>query len=405
MVSPSNDERERLISLSFLEDRGNEEQQQGDNDNNDNDIIIRDSLSNGGDPAVPHFTSSSPPRHFIPQHQQSPWITSSTTPMTSRPHFERYNPHLRSTSPTRTIRRIRSRSLGSEVERANHYHQHYQMNGIEDLRTHLLVPPPQLPQLNSDSNYGSYDQCVDVEEPQDNDLRIMTSSPEEKRNSSLSATLVPDTSLSKQESTGTSISSILNHQQKQPQQQPVGEDETITTKTTGNENINNEQHLYHHHQHELDNNPVWISILYGLINATIVLPVLMSFGAIIYRDEAFSQYMPVLVKLTLASGIVHQICFSTFSSLPFAVGQVQDAGLIFLSSMASYMVQHCKSSNTNDDETMLATVTVGLSCCTALLGLGLIVVGRLKLAQYVQMLPTWYVLYNACQDNDVFFLL
>ena len=134
------------------------------------------------------------------------------------------------------------------------------------------------------------------------------------------------------------------------------------------------------------------SALYGIINAFIVLPVLMSFGSIIYRDEAFAPYMPVLVKLTVVSGMVHQLCFSSISGLPFAVGQVQDAGLIFLSSMAGSLVEYCKSrhhqDNDNDDEVMLATVTVGLSLATALLGLGLVVIGKLRLAQYVQLLPT-----------------
>lgn len=137
-------------------------------------------------------------------------------------------------------------------------------------------------------------------------------------------------------------------------------------------------------------NPVWVCVLYGMINASIVLPVLMSFGSIIYRDEAFAPYMPVLVKLTIVSGVVHQLCFSTFSSLPFAVGQVQDAGLIFLSSMASKIVQYCNAQG-YDDATMLATVTVGLSLATALLGCGLVLVGYLRLAEYVQLLPTWYV--------------
>ena len=72
-----------------------------------------------------------------------------------------------------------------------------------------------------------------------------------------------------------------------------------------------------------NDNSLYISILYGLINASIVLPVLMSFSSIIYRHPAFAPYMPVLVKLTVFSGIVHQVCFSTFSSLPFAVGQVR----------------------------------------------------------------------------------
>jgi SulP family sulfate permease len=136
--------------------------------------------------------------------------------------------------------------------------------------------------------------------------------------------------------------------------------------------------------------PIWVGIMYGIINATIVLPVIMSFGSIIYRNEAFQPYMPVLIKLTLVSGVVHQLCFSTLSSLPFAVGQVQDAGLIFLSSMAKDMVDYCKERG-YDDETLLATVTIGLATCTAVLGLGLIIIGKLRLAGYVQMLPTCVV--------------
>ena len=132
--------------------------------------------------------------------------------------------------------------------------------------------------------------------------------------------------------------------------------------------------------------PVGISITYGIMNATIVLPVLLSFGSIIYRDVAFQPYLNVLIKLTVVSGVVHQLCFSTLSSLPFAVGQVQDAGLIFLSSMAASLVQTCRNQQV-DDETLLATATVGLSLSTALLGLALVLIGKLKLAQWVQMLP------------------
>jgi hypothetical protein len=74
---------------------------------------------------------------------------------------------------------------------------------------------------------------------------------------------------------------------------------------------------------------------------------------------------------------------------------VQDAGLIFLSSMASDMVQSCRLQHHDEpdsDAIMLATVTVGLALATALLGCGLVMIGYLNLGQYVQLLPTWYVL-------------
>jgi len=79
-------------------------------------------------------------------------------------------------------------------------------------------------------------------------------------------------------------------------------------------------------QSQHDNNPPYISILFGLVNSSIVLPIIMSFGSIIYQHEFFRPYLSTLMKLTVISGAVHQIVFSTISSLPFAVGQVQDAG-------------------------------------------------------------------------------
>jgi hypothetical protein len=77
----------------------------------------------------------------------------------------------------------------------------------------------------------------------------------------------------------------------------------------------------HDHDHQPHPHNIRLCILYGMINATIILPVLMSFTSIIYRDNAFGPYMNGLTKLTIVSGIVHQLCFSTFSTLPFAVGQ------------------------------------------------------------------------------------
>jgi MFS superfamily sulfate permease-like transporter len=141
---------------------------------------------------------------------------------------------------------------------------------------------------------------------------------------------------------------------------------------------------------ETDDMPFYVSVMYGAINCTIVLPVIMSFGNIIYKDNAFADYMPILIKLTLFSGMIHQLCFSFFSTLKFAVGSVQDAGLIFLSKMAHDMVVYCRDKN-YDDEVMLATVTVGLGCASAALGVGLIIIGKLGLATYVQMLPTCVV--------------
>ena len=138
---------------------------------------------------------------------------------------------------------------------------------------------------------------------------------------------------------------------------------------------------------ETQSNPPILSFLYALVNMSIVLPVLMSFGSIIYHDDFFRPYLSVLMKLTVISGAIHQLTFATVSSLPFAVGQVQDAGLIFLSAMARDLVSRLKGMGA-DDTSILATVTIGLSLYTALLGFALVVVGRMNFASYCQLLPS-----------------
>lgn len=129
--------------------------------------------------------------------------------------------------------------------------------------------------------------------------------------------------------------------------------------------------------------------LYGLLNTTICIPVMISFAQIIFRDPAFQPYMSDLIKLVLTSAAIHQLCFTISSTLPFAVGQVQDAGLIFLSAMASSIVQALRAKE-NEHFSMvevIATTLFTLAASTALLGVALIITGKLKFASFVQYLP------------------
>ncbi|KAM3572911.1 hypothetical protein VYU27_005111 [Nannochloropsis oceanica] len=127
-------------------------------------------------------------------------------------------------------------------------------------------------------------------------------------------------------------------------------------------------------------------VLYGLINASICLPASISFSTIIFRHEAFAPYLPVLVRLVLLSSAVHATIFVWLSSMPFAVGQVQDAGLIFLSSMASILADYCRQHKLSD-AVLLSTTLVLLSLSTALVGLSLILMGKLQLASAVTYIP------------------
>ena len=134
------------------------------------------------------------------------------------------------------------------------------------------------------------------------------------------------------------------------------------------------------------------ALLYGLINSVILIPVIISFAQIIFRDSYFTdklecaQCMPYLVKLVILSSTVHQLCFTLKSSLTFAIGQVQDAGLIFLSSMASSIVTLTRERSASHEE-ILATVLCWIAISTALLGVGLYLTGLFKLASLVQYLP------------------
>jgi hypothetical protein len=81
-----------------------------------------------------------------------------------------------------------------------------------------------------------------------------------------------------------------------------------------------------------------------------------------------------MVKLVFLSSGVHQLIFSIKSTLPFAVGQVQDVGLIFLSAMATSIVETCSKAG-KDSATTLGTVLLTLLLTTFLVGVLIILTG------------------------------
>jgi MFS superfamily sulfate permease-like transporter len=96
--------------------------------------------------------------------------------------------------------------------------------------------------------------------------------------------------------------------------------------------------------------------------------------------------MNALSKLVLFSSLVHQLGFLMFSTLDFAIGTVQDAGLIFLSHMANTIANTMLEDGHTEAE-IVSTTLVLLSCGTAALGLVLIVMGQFRLADAVSYLP------------------
>jgi len=131
------------------------------------------------------------------------------------------------------------------------------------------------------------------------------------------------------------------------------------------------------------------SLMYGVVNSIRAIPLLYGYAAIIFSHPTFIHFMPALSKLVIFSSAMHQLMFTFMSSLPFAIGQVQNVGLIFLSAMATSI---CNSLNDNDDEDVtaeakVATTIVTIGVATASLGVCLVVMGRFKLAGLASYLP------------------
>ncbi|KAK9810835.1 hypothetical protein WJX73_000129 [Symbiochloris irregularis] len=127
-------------------------------------------------------------------------------------------------------------------------------------------------------------------------------------------------------------------------------------------------------------------ILYGIINSIVGVPTMISFAAIIFKAPLYSAYLGQMAKLAFLASAVHQFVFTFASNLPFAVGQVQDVGLIFLSAMATSIAEEGKAKGDAKAE-ILGTTLITLALATTLVGICIILVGVYKLASLVQYVP------------------
>ncbi|BDA44720.1 Uncharacterized protein C24H6.11c [Coccomyxa sp. Obi] len=127
-------------------------------------------------------------------------------------------------------------------------------------------------------------------------------------------------------------------------------------------------------------------ILYGFINAIVGAPTMISFAAIIFQDDLYAPYLGQLAKLAFLASAVHQAVFTIFSTLPFAVGQVQDVGLIFLSAMATSIAHLCEK-NGYDPHEALGTSLLTLAISTFIVGFLIVLVGHFRLATLTQYVP------------------
>ena len=132
-------------------------------------------------------------------------------------------------------------------------------------------------------------------------------------------------------------------------------------------------------------------IVYALVNSIMCVPCLYGYASVIFSHPVYQSHINALSKLVILSSVVHQFCFSIFSSLPFSIGQVQDAGLIFLSAMSTTIATSMlEGQDANDEEVVseiVSTTIVLLGLATACLGSVLVVMGKFRLADAVAYLP------------------
>lgn len=131
------------------------------------------------------------------------------------------------------------------------------------------------------------------------------------------------------------------------------------------------------------------SIVYGFILAVILLPLIPALASIIFKDKFFEPYLGSLVRHVFLSCAVQQSVMMMKSTLPFAIGQVQDIGLFFMNTMATAVVKDkLPDDPTNEDkEFVLGGVIFLLSISTFIVGVLVIAVSVLRLASLVQYVP------------------
>ncbi|ETP31881.1 hypothetical protein F442_19301 [Phytophthora nicotianae P10297] len=127
------------------------------------------------------------------------------------------------------------------------------------------------------------------------------------------------------------------------------------------------------------------AIMYGIINSILAIPAIYGYTVIIFSHRDFQDFMPALSKLVVYSSVVHQIMFTLMSSMPFSIGQVQDGGLIFLSTMATSICNSLGDNVPLEAKVTTSVVTIGIA--TALFGICLVIMGKMKLAELASYLP------------------
>lgn len=116
----------------------------------------------------------------------------------------------------------------------------------------------------------------------------------------------------------------------------------------------------------------------------LAIPVLYGFAALVFSSPVYAPFMPSIAKVFMCSSAVHAAAVAALSTLPYAIGQVQDAGLLFFCRMATDIAARMSGA---PPEAVAATALVAIAASTVLVGLSLICIGKMRLANLVAYVP------------------
>lgn len=124
------------------------------------------------------------------------------------------------------------------------------------------------------------------------------------------------------------------------------------------------------------------AIVFGVINAIAGIPALIAFASIVFQHEIYKPFLESFCRLFFLSSAFHQIVFNVYSTLPFAMGQVQDVGVVFLKAIASSI-----AGEIHNVKSAVSTSLVCMTLSTLIVGLFVLLVAKKRWAGFVNYIP------------------
>lgn len=128
--------------------------------------------------------------------------------------------------------------------------------------------------------------------------------------------------------------------------------------------------------------PAGPAVVFGVINAIAGIPALIAFASIVFQHEVYRPFLESFCRLFFLSSALHQMVFNIYSTLPFAMGQVQDVGVVFLKAMASSI-----AGDMSDVKRAVSTSLVCMTLSTLIVGTCVLVVAKKRWAGFVNYIP------------------